>query len=146
MKTPSTTSNKQASGVLPKSPIAQYFTKRRSSQITTSDLPMEKNALGYMSPMGIFFSSVKLTVPLAYIYIILTLWREICFAFPQTMLESQFVQKYFSIGVWVARTMTSSSFIIEVWAAIEGVFYVILFLHRKVCFVFVIMCIDIQIM
>ena len=134
MKTPSTTSNKQASGVLPKrSPIAQYFTKRRSSQITTSDLPMEKNALGYMSPMGIFFSSVKLTVPLAYIYIILTLWREICFSFPQTMLESQFVQKYFSIGVWVARTMTCSSFIVEVWAAIEGLFYVILFLHRKVC-------------
>jgi hypothetical protein len=80
-----------------------------------------------MSPMGIFFSSVKLTVPLAYIYIILTLWREICFSFPQTMLESQFVQKYFSIGV------TSGSFIVEVWAAIEGLFYVILFLHRKVC-------------
>lgn len=92
---------------------------------------MEPHALGYMSPMGIFFMSVKLTVPFAYIYIILTLWREICFAFPLTMLESQFIQKYFSIGVWIARTMTSSSLLVETWAAIEGVFYVILFLHRK---------------
>jgi len=114
-----------------RSPIAQHFTKKRSSQIKTSDLPMEQNAIGYISPMGIFFTSVKLTVPLCYIYIILVLWRELCFSFPQTMLESHFIQKYFSIGVWIARTMTSSSFIVEVWASIEGIFYVILFLHRK---------------
>jgi len=129
MTRPSSASKKQAMGA--RSPVAQYFTKKRSSQISTADLPMEQNAIGYISPMGIFFSSVKLTVPCAYVYIILVLWRELCFSFPHTMLEGQFVQKYFSIGVWVARTMTSSSFAIEVWAAIEGVFYVILFLHRK---------------
>ena len=129
MMTPSSAMKKQGMGA--RSPIAQYFTKKRSSQIKTSDLPMEQNAIGYISPMGIFFSSVKLTVPLAYIYIILILWRELCFSFPQTMLESQFVQKYFSLGVWIARTMTSSSFVVEVWAGVEGVFYVILFLHRK---------------
>lgn len=129
MTTPSPASKKQPFGA--SSPVSQYFTKRRSSQIRTADLPMEQNAIGYLSPMGIFFSSVKLTAPLAYIYVILVLWRELCFSFPQTMLESQFVQKYFSVGVWIARTMTSSSFAVEVWAAIEGVFYVILFLHRK---------------
>ena len=132
MATPSSpsASKKQAFARSPVA-VAQYFTKKRSSRISTADLPMEQNAIGYLSPMGIFFSSVKLTVPLAYIYIILVLWRELCFSFPQTMLESQFVQKYLSIGVWIARTMTSSSFAVEVWAAIEGVFYVILFLHRK---------------
>ena len=129
MSTPSSALKKQTLGAT--SPIAQYFTKRRSSQIKTSDLPMEQNAIGYISPMGIFFSSVKLTVPLAYIYIILVLWRELCFSFPKTMLEGQFVQKYFSIGVWTARTMTSSSLAIEVWAAVEGVFFVILFMHRQ---------------
>lgn len=38
---------------------------------------------------------------------------------------------YFHVGVWMARTMRSSSLAVEVWAVIEGVFYVILFLHRK---------------
>jgi len=31
----------------------------------------------------------------------------------------------------MARSMTSSSLVVEVWAVIEGIFYVILFLHRK---------------
>ena len=115
----------------PKSPIAHYFTRRHSSKISTYDLPMEKNAIGLLSPTGIFFSSVKLTVPLAYIYILLILWRELCFSFPKSMLESQFMTSYFSVGVWMARTMTSSSWTVEAWAVIEGVFYVILFLHRK---------------
>jgi hypothetical protein len=47
------------------------------------------------------------------------------------MLESHFMTNYFSVGVWMARSMTSSSLVVEVWAVIEGVFYVILFLHRK---------------
>ncbi|KAL7539159.1 hypothetical protein ACHAXR_009065 [Thalassiosira sp. AJA248-18] len=115
----------------PKSPIAQYFNRKRSSKITTNDLPMEANAIGLVSPMGIFFSCVKLTVPLAYVYILLILWRELCFSFPQTMLTSQFMLNYFHVGVWMARTMRSSSLAVEVWAVIEGVFYVILFLHRK---------------
>ncbi len=38
---------------------------------------------------------------------------------------------YFHVGVWLARSMTSSSFAVEVWAIIEGIFYVVLFLHRK---------------
>ncbi|EED86688.1 predicted protein [Thalassiosira pseudonana CCMP1335] len=44
----------------PKSPLVQYFTRKRSSILTTSDLPMEKNAIGYLSPMGIFFTSTML--------------------------------------------------------------------------------------
>jgi hypothetical protein len=92
---------------------------------------MEKNAIGLLSPTGIFFTSVKLIVPLAYVYIVLILWRELCSSFPRTMLESHFMTNYFSVGVWMARSMTSSSFAVEVWAVIEGIFYVILFLHRK---------------
>ena len=65
-----------------KSPLIQYFTRRPTSKISTNDLPMEQNAIGIISPMGFFFTSVKLTVPLAYIYIILILWREISHAFP----------------------------------------------------------------
>jgi hypothetical protein len=47
------------------------------------------------------------------------------------MLESHFMTNYFSVGVWMSRSMTSSSLVVEVWAVIEGIFYVILFLHRK---------------
>lgn len=119
------------SSLQPKSPIAQYFTRKRSSQITTNDLPMEKNAIGLLSPAGMFFAGVKLTVPLAYVYIVLILWRELCLSFPKTMLESHFMTNYFSVGVWTAQTMTSSSLAVEVWAVIEGIFYVVLFLHRK---------------
>ena len=80
---------------------------------------------------GIFFSVVKLTVPLAYIYIVLILWRELCYGFPQTMLESRFMKSYMSYGIIIARTMRSSSLAVEVWAIIEGVFFVCLFLHRR---------------
>ena len=34
---------------------------------------MEKNAIGLFSPAGIFFATIQLTVPLAYIYIVLLL-------------------------------------------------------------------------
>ena len=108
-----------------------YFTKKRTTNITTNDLPMEKNAIGILSPTGIFFTSVKLTVPLAYVYIALILWREVCLTFPKTMLHSTFMTQYLSVGVWIAQTMTSSSFTVEVWAVIEGIFYIVLFLHRK---------------
>eukprot|EP00571_Detonula_confervacea_P013703 CAMPEP_0172307942 /NCGR_PEP_ID=MMETSP1058-20130122/8690_1 /TAXON_ID=83371 /ORGANISM="Detonula confervacea, Strain CCMP 353" /LENGTH=835 /DNA_ID=CAMNT_0013020259 /DNA_START=180 /DNA_END=2687 /DNA_ORIENTATION=- len=121
----------KSSSNYPKSPVAQYINRRRSSKITTNDLPMEQNAIGLLSPTGIFLSSVKLTVPLAYVYIVLILWRELCFSFPQSMLESQFMMNYLSLGVWTARTMRSSSLAVEVWAVVEGIFYVILFLHRK---------------
>jgi len=116
----------------PPSPrIAQYITRRRSSQITTNDLPMEKNAIGPFSPAGMFFTSVKLTVPLAYVYVFLILWRELCFSFPTTMLDGRFMTNYCWWGVWAARTMRSSSAAVEVWAVIEGIFYVILCLHRR---------------
>ena len=126
----STPSASSSSSFQPQSPLAQYFTRKQSTRITTNDLPMEANAIGLFSPMGIFFSCVKLTVPLAYIYIALILWRELCFAFPEVMLESNFMSKYVSVGVWLARTMRSSSFTVEVWAVIEGIFYIVLWLHR----------------
>ena len=47
------------------------------------------------------------------------------------MLQSEFMVRYCGVLVWVARTMRSSSLTVEVWAVIEGIFYVILFLHRK---------------
>jgi hypothetical protein len=123
-------------GSFPHSPSSclsfhHFTTKKRSSKITTNDLPMEKNAIGLLSRTGIFFACVKLTVPLAYVYIALILWRELCHSFPRTMLEGYFMTNYFQVGVWMARSMTSSSFAVEVWAVIEGLFYVILFLHRK---------------
>lgn len=115
-----------------KSPIAQYFNRKRSprTQITTNDLPLEGNAIGHWSPAGITFACVKLTVPLAYVYICLILWRELCFSLPEVLLESQFMGRYFPLGVWTARTMRSSSPAVEAWAVVEGIFYVILVLHR----------------
>jgi len=40
------------------------------------------------------------------------------------------MRHYFSLGVWTARTMRSSSLCVEIWAVIEGIFYVILVSHR----------------
>lgn len=137
MTTPTPTRPQPISGsyaayFTPKSPrIIQYFNRKHSSKISTNDLPMEKDAIGILSPAGMFFASVKMTVPLAYVYILLILWRELCYSFPHIMMESEFMTSYFSILIWTAQTMKSSSLAVEVWAVIEGVFYVILFLHRK---------------
>lgn len=46
------------------------------------------------------------------------------------MLESRFMKTYLSYGIVIARTMRSSSLAVEVWAIVEGVFFVCLFLHR----------------
>ena len=130
--TPSFPSNPFTS--YPKSPrIIQYFNRSsRSSKktISTNDLPFESNSRGILSPTGIFFALVKMTVPLAYIYILLILWRELCYSFPKTMMESEFMNHYFYYLVLTAQTMRSSSLLVEVWAVIEGIFYVILYFHR----------------
>ena len=111
------------------SPLTSYFTRRPTSKISTHDLPMEQNAIGIISPMGFFFTSVKLTVPLAYIYIALILWREISHTFPW-FVESDFMNTYCSYLVYIAHTMRQSSTFIEWWAIIEGIFYIVLWGHR----------------
>ena len=96
-------------------------------QITTNDLPFESTSFTL-----VYFtnSCVKMTVPLAYIYILLILWRELCYSFPKTMMESEFMNSYMYYLVLTAQTMRSSSLLVEVWAVIEGIFYVILYFHR----------------
>jgi hypothetical protein len=90
-------------------------------------LPVEKMALGYYTPAGIFFVSIKLTVPLAYFYILLILVRELCEKFPGSLYIP--IQTYLPYLASVVSTMQKSSTFVEVWAIIEALFYICLRLH-----------------
>jgi pimeloyl-ACP methyl ester carboxylesterase len=102
-------------------PLRHYFS-RRSSRISTNDLPMEEGAVGHSSTFGVLYGIFFLTVPLAYIYILLILLREICFSFPESVYEP--IQYYVPILARVVSTMEKSSTVVEVWCVIEALFYV----------------------
>lgn len=109
--------------------LRQYFSRRHSSTIRTNDLPLEARARGLYTPAGIFFFCIKLTVPLAYVYILLILLRELCVNFPESIYAP--VQTYIPYLASVVSTMEKSSTAVEVWAVVEAIFYVCLKLHIR---------------
>ena len=104
----------------------ESFISRRSStaQIREHELPLEKGARGIFTPSGIFFFLVKLVVPAAYVYIVLVLLRELADAFPIGFAEP--VERYLPPIARLISLMQKSSLFMEVWAVIEGVFFIIL--------------------
>lgn len=105
----------------------RYFSRRSQSRIKTTDLPFERGARGHYSPWGIFYGGLFLTVPLAYIYILLVIFRELCVSFPETIYEP--IHHYLPYLSQLVHTLKKSSTTVEVWCVIEGVFYVLLKLH-----------------
>lgn len=107
----------------------ESFISRRSStaQIREHELPLEKGARGIFTPSGIFFFLVKLVVPAAYVYIILVLLRELADAFPVSFAEP--IEHYLPPIARLISLMQKSSLFMELWAVIEGIFFIILKIH-----------------
>ena len=84
-------------------------------------LPLEKNALGPYTPIGIFFLSMRLLVPLAYLYMVLILLREITDALPAF---HGFIAFYLPTLSSIIAKMQKSSIIMEIWVVLEAMFYV----------------------
>jgi hypothetical protein len=109
-------------------PIRQYFSRRRTTTSNHHILDLPVNFVGIFSPWAVFWGCVFLTVPVAYIYILLVLLREVCHSFPDTVYGT--IQTYVPpVGRLIAAMHQSSNLLVEVWCAIEAVFYVCLKLH-----------------
>lgn len=112
----------------PKTKTNHYFTRRHTSHIRTNDLPYEVSVassyLPGLTPVGVFFVCIKLTVPLAYLYIGLILLREICIHFPESIYDP--IQFYLPMVGTLISTMKKSSLLVEAWAVVEAIFYIYL--------------------
>lgn len=103
------------------------FSRKFSSRISTADLPLEKNAVGMKTPAGIFFFLVRLTVPLAYIYMLLIILRELCESFPTPLYS--FISVYIPYLACTVDKMKKSSAVVEIWVFVETIFYIVSKLH-----------------
>jgi hypothetical protein len=111
-------------------PIRQYFSRRRTTTSNHHILDLPVNFVGIFSPWAVFWGCIFLTVPVAYIYILLVLLREVCHSFPDTIYLC--IQTYVPpVGRLIAAMHQSSNLLVEVWCAIEAVFYVCLKLHIR---------------
>jgi hypothetical protein len=109
-------------------PIRQYFSRRRTTTSNHHILDLPVNFVGIFSPWAVFWGCIFLTVPVAYIYILLVLLRELCHSFPDTIYLT--IQTYVPpVARLIAAMHQSSNLLVEVWCAIEAVFYVCLKLH-----------------
>ena len=104
-----------------------FISRRASDRINENELPLEKGARGIFTPSGIFFFLVKLVVPAAYVYIVLVLLRELADAFPVGFAEP--IEHYVPPLARLISLMQKSSFFMEVWAVIEGLFFIVLKIH-----------------
>jgi len=115
-------------------PLRNYFTRKSSKQVRTNDLPFEDGAVGAVSLWGFIYCCISLTVPLAYIYILLILLRELCMYFPQSIYAG--IKSYLPWLATVVATMAQSSLLVEIWCVVEAIFFVglklqIRYLQRK---------------
>lgn len=109
---------------------SQYITRQFANKIRTRDLPLEKNAQGIVTPVGLFFLAIRLTVPLTYIYIALLLLRELTDRFPHTLLP--LLQYYLpTLATFTTETLHKSSLIVEIWIVLEACFYICSRLHIR---------------
>lgn len=104
-----------------------FISRKASDRIKENELPLEKGARGIFTPSGIFFFLVKLVVPAAYVYIVLVLLRELADAFPVGFAEP--IEHYVPPLARLISLMQKSSFFMEVWAVIEGLFFILLNIH-----------------
>ncbi|KAG7366814.1 hypothetical protein IV203_029484 [Nitzschia inconspicua] len=102
----------------------KYFTRKHSSKISTNDLPMELNAIGFRSPWAFLWYFLFFVAPLVYIYIGLMLLRDLCEYFPETI--QQPLQQYVPFLANLAKLMKSyyGFRLVDVWCVIEALFYI----------------------
>ena len=121
--------NKNLSRPPPPSPLKRYLSRQFSDVIRNKDLPVEKSERGILTPAGIFFFLIKLTAPIAYIYIVVILIRELCLQFPNSF--QYYLNYYLPTLFQIVSKMTNISKFVEIWAVIEGLFYICLRLHLQ---------------
>lgn len=103
-----------------------YFSRKFSKRIASRDLPLEKNAVGLYTPIGIFFLMMRLIVPLAYLYIALICLREISERWKTFCI---FISTYLPTLNAIITKMQKSSKLVEIWVMVEAIFYILQRLH-----------------
>ena len=120
-----------ASGILP-SPLRLYFSRRhvvssaKEHHTFLLNPGVNEKFVGIYSPVALVWGVVFLVVPAAYVYILLVLLREWCRTFPKVF---DFLQQYLPWLAGIVTALHSVSRWVEVWCAIEAVFYLCLKLH-----------------
>jgi hypothetical protein len=107
----------------PAFPPVYYFSKTQKRKIRTNDLPHEPNHVGIYSPWAFVWGAVAATVPVAYLYILLILLRELSLYWPEF---AAFLHHYLPPLATLITLMHKSSTFVEVWCLLEAVFYVTL--------------------
>lgn len=109
--------------------INRQSAKRRRLQ--TKDLPPEPGAVGIYSPFGFLWGCLFAIVPVAYVYIVFILLRELSVLWPAF---ATFVETYVPLLASLLLKMqqkTPSSTLVELWCILEAMFYVWLKCHIR---------------
>jgi hypothetical protein len=99
-----------------------YYSRRQSSRISTNDLPLELDAIGFYSPWAFLWFCLFMVAPLAYIYILLMLLRDLCRYFPESVYQP--LQVYVPFLARLADLMNNTSRVVDVWCVIEALFFI----------------------
>jgi hypothetical protein len=83
---------------------------------------MEMGAIGMWSPWAFLWICCFMVAPIAYIYIMLMLLRDLCLYFPETVYQT--LQNYVPWLARLADRMTNASRIMDVWCVIEALFFI----------------------
>lgn len=104
-----------------------YFSRQRSN-LVNKDLPMDKGpeGRGMYTPAGIFFFTIKLTVPLAYVYIATFVVRDVAYKTNtfDTISNIPILRRFL-------LNIEHLPMLVHIWAIIEALFYVCLRLHIR---------------
>eukprot|EP00590_Aulacoseira_subarctica_P006159 CAMPEP_0172420520 /NCGR_PEP_ID=MMETSP1064-20121228/6882_1 /TAXON_ID=202472 /ORGANISM="Aulacoseira subarctica , Strain CCAP 1002/5" /LENGTH=843 /DNA_ID=CAMNT_0013160523 /DNA_START=261 /DNA_END=2792 /DNA_ORIENTATION=+ len=104
-----------------------YFSRKRSS-MGDRDLPVDKgpSGRGMYTPAGLFYFTIKLTVPLAYLYIATFVIRDIAYKTNTfDIISSVPILRRFLLNI------EHLPLLVHIWAIIEAIFYVCLRLHIR---------------
>jgi len=83
---------------------------------------MELDAIGFWSPWALLWFCLFCVAPLAHMYIVLMLLRDLCVSFPESIYES--LQLYIPSLARLADKMKGASWIVDFWCVIEALFFI----------------------
>ncbi|CAJ1934807.1 unnamed protein product [Cylindrotheca closterium] len=100
----------------------RYYSRRFSNTIHSKDLPMELDAVGLWSPWTLLWFCLFSVAPLAHMYILLMLLRDLCVSFPESIYVP--LQLYVPFLARLADRMKGASWIVDFWCVIEALFFI----------------------
>ena len=105
--------------------LRRYLSRRKESKVEAIPYDDAEQAwVGYHGPWAFVTTIVFLSIPVAYIYILLILLRELCLTFPESVYQR--LQHYIPLLAGFISAMQQSSRIVEVWCVVEAVFFLAL--------------------